>query len=359
MPLIEQARLQWLDTESSIKLRQRSDWKALVFFLAQSLLYVGWLIGAIADYSILLNLVFSLSAGFIIGQLFVIGHDACHQALARHRWVNQLIGRLCFLPSLHSYSLWKLEHNIKHHQHTNIKTIDPSWVPLSKEEFESVSKPRQWLERFYRSVWGAGLYYMLELWMKKVVLPIDPDARRQWLQYLPDSLLVVAAFVLQPVLILALGGILAPSKSWMELLLLAWIIPFLCWNWFMGNVVYLHHTHPQISWFAEDPALGFAERQLQVSAHVILPQPFYSLLYNIMAQGAHHLNPVIPLYSVDQAQQKLEQSHPGRVLTYRWTLSEHLRITQACKLYDYSHHCWMDFNGVPTAYTHSAFLPAS
>ena len=347
-------RLTWLDPETSTKLRQRSDWKALAIFLSQTLLCTLWFLGETVDYSLPFNIVFSLSSGFIIGQLFVIGHDACHQALAKHRWVNEWIGRLCFLPALHSYSLWNLEHNINHHHHTNIKSLDPSWSPLSKDEFDNLPRSRQWLERIYRSIWGPGLYYMNEVWMKKLCFPISAEARSKWRHYLPDSILVVAVLVLQPVLLLTMGNFLAPSKSWWELLLLSWIIPFLSWNWFMGNVVYLHHTHPCISWFASDPPFALAERQILMSTHVVFPPLIDSLLYNIMAQNAHHLKPAIPFYNLGEAQGKLETSNPGHVLTYHWTPLEHLRITQTCKLYDFDRHCWTDFNGRPTASTRLA-----
>lgn len=339
----------WLDRETFSQLSKKSDWKACGIFIAQSLLYLGWLVGASADYSPILNILFSLSAGFVIGQLFVIGHDACHQALAKHIWLNNLIGRLCFLASHHSYSLWRLEHNIKHHQHTNIKSLDPSWCPLSKDEFDQLPTVHQWLERIYRSAWGGGLYYMLEMWIKNHVCPFNRDARRHWWNYLPDSLLVISAAILQLILILKIGIFIAPSKPSWELLLLTWVIPFLSWNWIMGFVIYLHHTHPQIIWYSKDPGLGRSERQVDVTAHVIFPAPINALLYNIMDHTAHHLKSSLPLFSVGEAQHKLEQSNPGRIFTYRWSLTTHMQITNACKLYNFQQHCWTDFNGIPTA----------
>jgi omega-6 fatty acid desaturase (delta-12 desaturase) len=192
---------------------------------------------------------------------------------------------------------------------------------------------------------------MKEVWMAKLFLPISSEGRSRWRHYLPDSILVIVALLLQPVIVLMAGGFLAPSKSWWELLLLSWMIPFLSWNWFMGNVVYLHHTHPQIAWFAKEPPLAFAERQMLIATHVVFPAPIDWLLYSIMAQNAHHLKPAIPFYNLGQAQEKLENKYPSQVLTYQWTPSEHLRITHLCKLYDFNRHCWTDFNGLPTAFT--------
>jgi hypothetical protein len=37
--------------------------------------------------------------GFLVVMLFVIGHDACHQSFTSSRPLNELIGRIAFLPS--------------------------------------------------------------------------------------------------------------------------------------------------------------------------------------------------------------------------------------------------------------------
>jgi hypothetical protein len=51
------------------------------------------------------------ACGFLVVMLFVIGHDACHQSFTSSRPLNELIGRIAFLPSLHVFSLWECEHN--------------------------------------------------------------------------------------------------------------------------------------------------------------------------------------------------------------------------------------------------------
>ena len=83
----------WLDTETRIKLNQKSDLKAILILVGQISIYVICLVGAIADYSIFGNVVFSIYIGLVIGQIFIIGHDACHQALAKSLFLNKIIGR--------------------------------------------------------------------------------------------------------------------------------------------------------------------------------------------------------------------------------------------------------------------------
>jgi hypothetical protein len=61
---------------------------------------------------------FLYSAAFrlLIVALFVIGHDACHQSYTSSRFLNHVVGRIAFLPALHSFSLWDREHNHRHHR---------------------------------------------------------------------------------------------------------------------------------------------------------------------------------------------------------------------------------------------------
>jgi omega-6 fatty acid desaturase (delta-12 desaturase) len=96
-----------------------------------------------------------------IARLFVLGHDACHQSLFTRRRVNRWVGRLLFAPSLTPYSLWEVGHNLGHHVYTNLRGMDYVWTPLSKAEFDGMPPWRQRAERFYRSGYGCGAYYLV------------------------------------------------------------------------------------------------------------------------------------------------------------------------------------------------------
>ncbi len=110
-------------------------------------------------------------ASVAIARLFVIGHDACHGSYTRYDWLNKLVGRIAFLPSLTPFSLWDVGHNVAHHGFTNLKGRDQVWVPMSVEEWKAASKFRRTMERIYRSGFGQGLYYLIEMWWKKLILP--------------------------------------------------------------------------------------------------------------------------------------------------------------------------------------------
>jgi omega-6 fatty acid desaturase (delta-12 desaturase) len=98
------------------------DYVLLLAALAGTLLMVSWWA----------KLLCGLAAGFVIGRLFIIGHDACHQSLTPHRALNKWLGRIAFLPSLTPYSLWDVGHNVVHHGYTNLKGTDFVWAPLTR-----------------------------------------------------------------------------------------------------------------------------------------------------------------------------------------------------------------------------------
>jgi omega-6 fatty acid desaturase (delta-12 desaturase) len=70
-----------------------------------------------------------------------------------------------------------------------------------------------------------------------------------------------------------------------------------------------------------------------------------------MQHSAHHLNPIIPMYSLKAAQRNLEEGYGDEVISVRWTPAYHRRLTRDCKLYDPQRDCWCDFNLQPTTAT--------
>lgn len=99
----------------------------------------------------------SLMLAFVIGRLFVLGHDACHGSLFGSRRTNAVVGRLLLLASWTAFTPWELAHNGLHHGFTNLKGRDDVWAPMSFDEYGRAPWWRQWLERVYRTAPGLGL----------------------------------------------------------------------------------------------------------------------------------------------------------------------------------------------------------
>ena len=67
-----------------------------------------------------------------------------------------------------------------------------------------------------------------------------------------------------------------------------------------------------------------------------------------MEHTAHHVDMSIPLYKLKQAQAKLEEMLPERIVVQKFSWSWYFRTARSCKIYDYVNQRWLDFKGQPT-----------
>src|SRR5262245_29777285 len=113
---------------------RRQSWLPGVTRLVLDLLFLGACIAGACYFNGWWAKDLTVIPGSIaIARLFVIGHDACHGSFTRYDWLNKVIGRIAFLPSLTPFSLWDVGHNVAHHGFTNLKGRDQVWVPMSAE----------------------------------------------------------------------------------------------------------------------------------------------------------------------------------------------------------------------------------
>ena len=287
-----------------------------------------------------------------IPALFIIGHDACHQALTPHSWLNKILGRLAMLPCWHAYAVWDYGHNALHHGWTNLRTKDLVWTPLTKDEYDALPPFKRFLHRCYRTSWGVGLYYMVEMWAKFGMTQAKVKAAGRNRTFWADRLSVVAFALLQLFVVLFLtdrSGLGSNSLAVSLGLLLVGIIgPFFLWNWLMGFVVFQHHTHPKVPWYGNEEDWTFYAGQVQSVVHVELPRPVELVLHNIMEHTAHHVDPRIPLYNLEDAQKKLEEVYAGDLVVFPFTWGGYFKTLRTCRLFDYEHFRWLDWDGTPT-----------
>ena len=252
-----------------IPLSERVTWRAFWLLALDYTLWLGLLAGVVLADAVWLKALCGLAAGFVIGRLFIIGHDACHQSLTPHRELNKVLGRIAFLPSLTPYSLWDTGHNVVHHGYTNLKGVDFVWAPLTKEEFEGLTPGRRLMERIYRSGWGPALYYLVEMWWKKLYFASRREIGSSRRKYKLDSLLVTAfAAAWVSVVVYAAG---ATGQSVALLVTLAVIVPFLLWNGVIGFVVFLQvSVDQQLERLARDLHKGLRRSQCGLTLQIVL-----------------------------------------------------------------------------------------
>jgi len=339
----------WLSVEELRAVTTKSRSRGLTILGVHYALYLLTLLGALTPLPIWLNLAFAIANGALIGLIFLIGHDAAHSAWVPGREANRWCARLAFLPSLHSRSLWEVVHNHIHHSYTNLKGVDYVWAPMSKAEYDAHGWPRRLLERFYRSLLGPAIYYWTAFWLPKLILPIAPEARRDWKRHLPDTLFVVGAGAALIFAIALTGLWLTPERPLWLILLVGWFVPFAIWNWLMALSIFLQHNHPQVPWFSDPAEWTFYNGAIRGAAHVELPFDFLALFKWVMLHNAHHVLPSVPLYNLTDAQSKLIEAYGEDVTQYRFSLPAYWRISRACKLFDYERKQWTDFAGHPTA----------
>lgn len=337
----------WPDAQQTLLFAQQSTWLALAIAAAELAAVLAFVTLAISPLPLLLNLTAAIVAGLLIGTLFTVGHDACHQSFTRHRALNDWIGRIVFIPAAHARSLWILGHNRIHHGYTNLRGRDYVWEPMSPDAYRRAALLRRAVYRLYRSPLGAFPYYLIEMWWKKNFLPIAPEARSGWRKHLFDSGFAVVAWLCFGAAIGRLGGALAPDRPLWETLLLGWILPFLVFNWTIGWIIYVHHTHPEVPWWDDAGEWRTSRPQLLATLHVRLPQPLHAISNSIMDHNAHHAAPQVPLYRLSRAQASLRQRRAA-IRHYALTPRTYLRIVDACKLYDSAARRWTDFAGQPT-----------
>jgi omega-6 fatty acid desaturase (delta-12 desaturase) len=322
---------------------RRSTVLALALLLATLAVYGAGIAGAVALKATLARLAAGVLAGSAIASLFVIGHDAAHGAYTDSRWLNALIGRLAFLPALHNYSLWQMQHNRLHHRLSNLKGFN-SWSPLTKAEYDMLAGWRRALERLYRSPLGFAPYYLIERWWKHKFFPGRHERRpAMWLDFALLAVFLAAFVALLAALGQALGTGAAQSVLW------GFLVPFLVWNAYMGATTYIQHTHPRVAWFEALTEWRKLNGQEEISVQLAVPRWYGLVSHHIMDHPAHHVHPKIPLYRIAAAQRRLNELLGERAVVQRLSLRSLLSTLARCKLYDFRRHCWLDFAGRPAS----------
>jgi omega-6 fatty acid desaturase (delta-12 desaturase) len=315
--------------------------------IADFAFWMALIAGIVFIPNILVKIILGNIAGFWIGRLFILGHDACHQSFTPHRELNKILGRIAFLPSLTPYSLWEVGHNVVHHGQTNLKGFDFVWAPASLEEFNAMPVWRQNLEKLYRSGWGPVAYYLIEIWWNKMFFPTQKNMPSTRKVFLKDNLLV-SAFAVVWLATLTYASF-ATDQSLITLIICGFVIPYLFWNGMIGWVVYVHHTHPSVSWYDNKSEWMRAQPFVSTTVHLTFKYPFGALMHQIMEHTAHHVDMGVPLYQLKDAQDKLEELLPGRIIKQAFSWSWYFETAKLCKLYDFENKYWTDFKGNKTA----------
>jgi omega-6 fatty acid desaturase (delta-12 desaturase) len=265
--------------------------------------------------------------------------------MVRSRLGNKVIAVVSFTMILFNFRLWVYEHHVLHHGRTNVK-LNNFLSPLSLAEYRALPRLRRALYRAYHSPTGLGilLYYLLNRW---------PDVHFYPGKWLParfhasawryTALVTAYAAALLTLLVVVPQ---ARHDSVALALVCGSVLPYTIWFMVFSMTAFLQHTNPQLRW--NDEVAGMAPSQ-STSVHVGIPHWMNHMTHYVLEHPVHHVSAMIPHYHLKKAQTALAGLVEGDIIRMRFSLASMSDVLRRCRLYDYQHHAWLDFDGQVTA----------
>ena len=286
-------------------------WKGIAYTVRDASLYFAIAALLMLTDNILLLIPLWVLCSLSVSALFILGHDASHGALFRNKRIGDALGKLLMLPSLHAYSAWGLGHNRVHHSWTVKEEKDFVWHPLSYEEYKELSRFGKLMHRIYWSPVGAGIYYLIEIWWKKMITYAPP---RKLAKEIQSDKRIVLYFSLFTIVLMAC---IANAFSWsMAYALWCWTkiiaVPWLMFNYIIGATVHIHHIQPDLAWH-NDAVWDKFKGQVEGTTNFRIPAWLNVFFHNIFIHIPHHVDPRIPFYNLPKAAEAIRRHYPFSV----------------------------------------------
>jgi len=319
--------------------------RGMFYVLRALVLYLLGVVGLILTDNLILLVVLWIYTTVSIGSCFVIAHDCAHGSLFKSRRLNYWAGQILMLPGFHVFGVWVHGHNHVHHAYTCNEEKDFIWHPTSVEEYNALSPFGRFMHRIYWSALGTGVYYFIEIWVKKGALMQDFPERTAK-RVVKDRLIVMGFMALSTLALVGIAAVTSGSIGygfwvWFKVL----ILPFLGFNYFMSVTIHMHHIHPDIPWFhGED----WEYLTGVLSSTVIrIPRVMNFFAHNIFIHMPHHLDASVPFYHLPKAAKALRARYEGQYREVPLGFFDYFRNTAACKVYDFDAQRWMRYHEVP------------
>jgi omega-6 fatty acid desaturase (delta-12 desaturase) len=323
-------------------------------FFAMYVLYLALVAAAVVLPGWTVKALCVVAASLAISGLYVLGHDAGHGTLVPGYRLNRWLARLAFLPAYAPLTSWHRAHVLLHHNFLRVRGKDMVWMPWSLEDYRAASTWRRVWYRSLRTVPGLSFYWTLGNWFPYLLFPPGAALGTRLKQFHLDRAFVLG-FV--GVLFFMLNALSHAAAAWpwaepagpAGVVLLGLVGPYLCWTWLVGLIDLVHHTHPRSVCFADASEWDYFDATVRSTVHVFLPFGLHWLAYNILEHNAHHVDPRVPLYNLPEAQERLQAAYPDDIHVEHLTLGYVLWLFRTCRLYDYDHKRWIDYDGTPTS----------
>jgi len=316
-------------------------WKGLAYFGRDTAIYVGLLVALVYVTNIFYALLIEAVMALTVSGLFIVGHDAAHGALFKSKKLNSWIGHLSFLPSWHVYEGWLLGHNRVHHAFTVRQGFDFVWHPATAQEYAAMGWWRRLVHRVEWSWAGAGIYYIHQVWWKKMMVGRPPE---RWVKSIRRDRWMVLGFIVGMLALFSWIGSMRTGTVagvvWIDLRCV--VLPFFFFSCVIGTAVHVHHVGPDIRWWKKAEWTKF-KAQMEGTTVLRLPKGANFFFHWIMVHVPHHVDMRIPMYKLEEATEAIEAAFPGTIIDKKWKMREFMSNTRECKLYDFEDGRWLTY----------------
>ncbi|MEI7746700.1 MAG: fatty acid desaturase [Actinomycetota bacterium] len=316
-------------------------WRGLSYFGRDTVMYVGLLVALVFVTNVFEVLALEIAMALVISGLFIVGHDAAHGALFKSKRINSLIGHLSMLPSLHVFEGWILGHNRMHHAFTVRQGYDFVWEPTTPAQFEEMNRFKRLIHRIEWSWFGAGLYFLHQVWWKKMIVGKTPA---RWTRSVNRDRVIVGAFFLA---MLGLFGAIGAARThsiagvvWIDLRTV--VLPFLAFIYVIGSFVHVHHVAPDIRWWRKADWTKF-KAQVEGTTVLRAPRGLNFFIHWIMVHVPHHVDMRIPMYRLEEAAAAIKENFPDVVHEGPLRFRDFISNSRKCKIYDFDAGAWLTY----------------
>jgi len=321
---------------------ENPSWKGLGYFARDLVIYGVAIAGLIAFANPLIVVPFLVLAALAVSGLFIVGHDAAHGALFKSERMASVVGHIAMLPSWHVYEGWRLGHNRVHHHYTVRQDFDFVWHPYTAQQYRDMNGFQRARHRFEWSWAGAGIYYLREIWWKRMAVGEPP---KRWAKKIRRDRFVVLGFIVASTLALTAYGLTAGGLS---ILGTVWLVarvvvlPFVAFCYVIGSLVHVHHIAPDIRWWKRREWTKW-HGQMEGTTVLRVNPVFNFFVHWIMVHVAHHVDVRIPMYNLEMATDAVKDAFPGVIHDEPLRYRDFMANTRHCKLYDFDAGHWLSY----------------
>ncbi len=243
---------------------------------------------------LLLRILSSLLAGFLLVRMFVIYHDYQHHTILHRSKAAEVIMTIFGIYMLAPASIWKRSHDHHHKHNSKLFSASIGSFPIAtKEKYESLSRKEKILYLAVRHPVTIGLGYFSMFIVGMCYRSFAKSPEKHW-----DSLLALILHAAAAVCIFIFVG----WEAW----LLAFFVPFLLAFGLGSYLFYAQHNFPDVQ-FSSNTEWTYEKAALESSSYMKMGPVMAWFTANIGYHHIHHLNSRIPFYRLPEVMEKFPE----------------------------------------------------